>query len=380
MKSKQWLLLFFVLLFAGMGGYMAINYYVDPLGYFAVEKGTEHYQADQYVRAIKTKYVTRNNDQIDALVVGGSKAGALDTELLTEYTGKNYYNFYSNVGNFSDYKTYIEYMIKNSYVSEITLHLSSFEVDYYRGGTAGTMKVPAIVSGNTWDQITETLGYLLTDIKTLRKNYNKIKKWNVETLDVTSVGERNRLSAYRKFAKTPEKYTYNNVTKNLNSCLKKMFSQEASTRPAYDDNLNALREIKALCDENNITLKVVIGASFIGERDTYECSRYYAYLKELVSITDVWDFSSFSDINMNPYNFMNRKHYNTAVADLMINTMYGKDSFDGFGIYLTQDNIDDYLKQRKSDFERLKEEFESTGTLALPDMNDKSYIAAVELD
>ena len=159
-----------------------------------------------------------------------------------------------------------------------------------------------------------------------------------------------------------------------------MFSQEASTRPAYDDNLNALREIKALCDENNITLKVVIGASFIGERDTYECSRYYAYLKELVSITDVWDFSSFSDINMNPYNFVNRKHYNTAVADLMINTMYGKDSFDGFGIYLTQDNIDDYLKQRKSDFERLKEEFESTGTLALPDMNDKSYIAAVELD
>ena len=378
MKSKHWLILFCVLLFTGMAGYMAINYRVNPLGYFTVEKGTDYYQPDQYVRAIKSKYIARNDDQIDAVIIGGSKAGALNTEFLTKYTGKNYYNFYFNVGNFSDYQTYIEYLVGHSYVSEITLHLSSFEIDNFKAGSSSTMQVPAIVSGNIWDRVTETLSYLLTDIQTLKKNYKKIIKWDVETLDLTAVGEKNRVSHYRKFAADPDGYTEKNVTKNLNSYLKKMFKQAASTRPAYDDNLNALRKIKKLCDENNITLKVVIGASFIGERDTYECNRYYAYLKELVSITDVWDFSSFSDINLNPYNFINRKHYNTAVGDLMINTMYGKDSYDGFGIYLTQDNIDDYLKQRKADFERLKEEFETTGTIALPGMEDDSYIAAVE--
>ena len=380
MKSKHWLILFFVLLFAGMAGYMAINYCVNPLGYFTVEKGTDYYQPDQYVRAIKSKYIAQNDDQIDAVIIGGSKAGALNTELLTEYTGKNYYNFYFNVGNFSDYQTYIEYLVEHSYVSEITLHLSSFEIDYFKAGSSNTMQVPAIVSGNIWDQVTETLSYLLTDIQTLKKNYKKIMKWNLETLDLTAVGEKNRVSHYRKFAADPDGYTEKNVTKNLNSYLKKMFKQVASTRPAYDDNLNALRKIKKLCDENDVTLKVVIGASFLGERDTYECNRYYAYLKELVSITDVWDFSSFSDINLNPYNFINRKHYNTAVGDLIINTMYGKDSYDGFGIYLTPDNIDDYLKERKADFERLKEEFETTGTIALPGMEDDSYIAAVETE
>lgn len=380
MKSKHWLILFFVLLFAGMAGYMAINYCVNPLGYFTVEKGTDYYQPDQYVRAIKSKYIAQNDDQIDAVIIGGSKAGALNTELLTEYTGKNYYNFYFNVGNFSDYQTYIEYLVEHSYVSEITLHLSSFEIDYFKAGSSNTMQVPAIVSGNIWDQVTETLSYLLTDIQTLKKNYKKIMKWNLETLDLTAVGEKNRVSHYRKFAADPDGYTEKNVTKNLNSYLKKMFKQVASTRPAYDDNLNALRKIKKLCDENDVTLKVVIGASFLGERDTYECNRYYAYLKELVSITDVWDFSSFSNINLNPYNFINRKHYNTAVGDLMINTMYGKDSYDGFGIYLTPDNIDDYLKERKADFERLKEEFETTGTIALPGMEDDSYIAAVETE
>ena len=379
MKSKHWLAVFFILLFAGMGGYMAINYMVDPLGYFTVEKESAYYDPDQYVRAIKSKYVAENEEQIDAVVIGGSKAGALNTELLTQYTGKNYYNYYFNVGNFSDYQTYIEYLVNNSYVSEITLHISSFEVDYFKATSTTTTKVPAIVSGSTFDQLKETLSFLLTDISTLRKNYKKIQKWDTETLDVTSVGEKNRTSLYRKFAADPEGYTAKNVTAKLNSYLKKMFAEKAATRPAYDANLTALRSIKKLCDANGVTLKVVIGASFIGERDTYECNRYYAYLKEMVSITDVWDFSSFSDINLNPYNFVNRKHYNTAVGDLMINTMYGGESVEGFGIYLTKDNIDDYLKQRKADFDELKLEFETTGTIALPDMTDDSYIAAVDV-
>lgn len=380
MKSKHWLILFFVLLFAGMAGYMAINYSVDPLGYFTVEKGTDYYQSNQYTRAIKTKYVTENAEQIDAVVIGGSKSGVLNTALLSEYTGKNYYNYYFNVGNFSDYRDYITYLVNHQYVSEITLHLSSFEVDYFQAGTANTQRVPAMVSGNIWNQATEKLSYLLTDIQTLWKNYKKIKKWDVTTLDSTAMGERNRTKQYRSFEKNPVKYTYKNVTKDLDKYLAAMFQQTAETRPAYDDNLNALREIKTLCDEKGITLKVVIGASFIGERDTYECSRYYAYLKELVSITDVWDFSSFSDINLNPYNFVNRKHYNSAVGDLMINTMYGGESQEGFGIYLTQDNIDDYLKQRKADFDRLKEEFDATGTVTLQGMEDSSYIAAVDTE
>lgn len=261
----------------------------------------------------------------------------------------------------------------------VRTYLSSFEVDYFQASSSTTTKVPAIVSGSTFDEFKETLSFLLTDVSTLKKNYKKIQKWDTTTLDETAVGEKNRTSLYRKFAADPVGYTEKNVTKGLNNYLKKMFAEKATTRPAYDANLTALRSIKKLCDANGVTLKVMIGASFIGERDTYECNRYYAYLKELVSITDVWDFSSFSDINLNPYNFVNRKHYNTAVGDLMINTMYGGESVEGFGIYLTKDNIDDYLKQRKADFDELKLEFETTGTIVLPDMTDDSYIAAVDV-
>ena len=98
MKSKRWLCIFFLLFFVGMGGYMAINYHFDPLGYFTVQKEEPYYRSNIYTRAIKSEYVTKNADNYDAVIIGGSKSGVLSTKLLSQYTGKRYYNFYFNKG------------------------------------------------------------------------------------------------------------------------------------------------------------------------------------------------------------------------------------------------------------------------------------------
>ena len=175
-------------------------------------------------------------------------------------------------------------------------------------------------------------------------------------------------------ATDPDAFVKNHVTNSFESRMKKFFRQEASRYTAFDDNIAALKRIKALCDENQVTLKVVIGASFLTERCAYECYRYYDYLRQIVEITDVWDFSDYNDVNRNPYNFINYKHFDNAVADLMVNTMYGRETKEGFGIYLTKENIDEYLDQRILDYRALKEEFETTGTIELLGMEDDSYI------
>ena len=71
------------------------------------------------------------SDEYNAVVLGGSKSGVLSTELLSEYTGKNYYNFYFAYGCFSDFLTYSRYLIETADIDEITLHLSSIEVQQY---------------------------------------------------------------------------------------------------------------------------------------------------------------------------------------------------------------------------------------------------------
>lgn len=99
-KSKQWLLLFFAIVFVGTSAFMAVNYQIDDTGYFAVEHGDETVDANGYTRAAKCKYLRKYADDYNAVVLGGSKAGVLSTERLSEYTGKNYYNFYVAYGYF----------------------------------------------------------------------------------------------------------------------------------------------------------------------------------------------------------------------------------------------------------------------------------------
>ena len=127
---------------------------------------------------------------------------------------------------------------------------------------------------------------------------------------------------------------------------------------------------------------MVIGASSLSERYHYEqdqYDRYYGYLRGIVDICgSVWDFSSFNDINLNPYNFYNYSHYTNEVADLQIDVMYGKEEpgqYNGFGILLTEDNLDDYLSQRKEDYLRLKQEYEATGTIVLGGIDDPGNIS-----
>ncbi|MCR5161110.1 MAG: hypothetical protein K6C06_05000, partial [Lachnospiraceae bacterium] len=131
-----------------------------------------------------------------------------------------------------------------------------------------------------------------------------------------------------------------------------------------------------LCDDNGITLKLMIGASFLGERYTYECDEYYDYLRQIVEVAgEVWDFSDFCDVNLNPYNFANEKHFNRAVADCMVNIMYGAETKDGFGIILTPENILPYLQKRRADFKNLRAEYLMNGYVELKGMDDPSYIA-----
>ena len=40
-------------------------------------------------------------------------------------------------------------------------------------------------------------------------------------------------------------------------------------------------------------------------------------------LIDMIDFSDYCDVNMNPYNFFNEKHFTYATSDLMIRTVFG---------------------------------------------------------
>ena len=375
-NSKRWILGFFLVIAIGCGIYMYVTFHANPIGYFTNELGIDWYSSDDYTRSIKARYILAHKDEIEGVIIGGSKAGILDVDLFEKYTGHKYYNMYFNSGNFSDYLAYTRFLVEKTNVKEITVHLSSFEAkSYSRAYRGNNFELPAVVTGGRVSQAVEFLKYLMTDVNTVRKTLKKRPKTIVKNRDLLADGMRNRRRVTIKFMKDPDAYV-KYLLRDFDECLKKLFSEYAAyTFENYSLNLQALRQMKQLCDRNGVKLKMVIGASFVNDHFQYEWSGYYSYLAQMVDIMgEVWDFSDFNDINMNPYNFYDRKHYSRTVSNLMIRTMYGDDKVEGFGILLTPENVDEYTMARMADYQALKAEYEQTGTIQLQGMDDASFL------
>ena len=135
-----------------------------------------------------------------------------------------------------------------------------------------------------------------------------------------------------------------------------------------------------MCDSSGVELMVIVAPSFISEMGKFESSYFRTYLNEIALITDYWDFSGFHDIDLNPYNFYNDGHFYYEVADLVIDTITGKDSYPGFGYYVTRENAAQHLAEREADYARLQEEYLETGTIRLLGQEDESCLVKSETE
>ena len=155
--------------------------------------------------------------------------------------------------------------------------------------------------------------------------------------------------------------------------MKQLFTSPRKL-PYFEECLDDMRAIKELCDANGVELQVIMAPSFIGEKAEHDSEYFRDYMQQLAVITDYWDFSGYCDINMNPYNYFDEGHFYYEVADLMIDIMAGETTYEGFGTYVTKENAAEVVRQREADYNELKAEYDATGTIALPGLDDSSWI------
>ena len=375
MKGKKWVFGFLLLTAVLTIGYMAVGFYANTKGYYTKQHHLPYYYRVDYTRAIKAQYLLDHKDEYDAVILGGSKSGCIDTDLMSEGSGLRYYNMYVNLGNYKDYLDYTRFLVEEVGIKEITLVLSSYEVtEYDRADKGDCYETPAILKGNLIDRVAEFLRWMLVDVNTLKKTLRSRGNKDEAIADMLIDGRRNLIREIYQYNQDPEAFT-EKALENFQERLGGLFAGVKSDPEVLSQCLDALREMKQICDSRQVKLNVVIGASMITERWRYESEDYYDYISRLVRIAgQVWDFSSFNDVNMNRYNLLDPNHYDAEVADLMVNTIYGKEQHEGFGILLTEDNVFDYLAQRRADFVKLKEEYEQTGTIRLGTMDDPGYL------
>jgi hypothetical protein len=143
--------------------------------------------------------------------------------------------------------------------------------------------------------------------------------------------------------------------------IRDLFYSEANLA-ACKKNIESLKKIKKLCDENGIELKIVIGPTFLGELYKYKTQDFFQYLEEIAKIQPFWNFGGISEENMNPENFYNGGHYFIRVGNRMIDRIFSEENsaenLNGFGQLLTAQNISEWENLQKEKYFALKEKYD----------------------
>lgn len=375
MKAKQWTILFISLIALCVVIIMGSNYIVDPFGYFRAQGG-DCYELNElyYLREIKAQHIKNFSDEYDAYLIGGSKAGGIRTEKLKELDGYNYYNAWELSGNFQDYYYYTKYIVEHCKPKKILLHISTSELKRYNRESVGDIyEIPAEITGAS--KVNETFEFLF---KNLTASVDEIKKHNSnDPADIIyptyKTGERNLKKYYDYYQQNQDTYYDFLFKKKVDDYLPRLTKGPIDKTYVVEHSIADLKEIKRLCDEHDVELQVVVGTVFLGEQIFYEGESYYSFLEQLVQITGgVWSFNNYNDIMKNPFNYYDTYHYLYQTADLMIDTMTGKQNPEGFGVYLTMDNIEQHIKKRKDQFEEIKKYYNDNGQLPFLSYEDDS--------
>lgn len=384
MNYKKWNVAFLCLVLAVFTVLASVNYVVDPFGYFSFQAGD--YEAvdfpvdtTYYQRELKAQHVLHYSDNYDAYLIGGSKSGSYRAEKLQELDGYRYYSMYEAGGSFYEYELETEFLLKYANPKKILLSISGGEVNYLKRNQEDiTVKVPAILTGES--RFLEMIDFLFMDIT---RSIDRLKeRLNGKSYaELTPTGERNLSKYYQKMENGTdmEEYTRNAVLDTFAARMKTLFTKDKEAS-YIEESLASLKRIKEMCDSSGVELMVIVAPSFISEMGKFESSYFRTYLNEIALITDYWDFSGFHDIDLNPYNFYNDGHFYYEVADLVIDTITGKDSYPGFGYYVTRENAAQHLAEREADYARLQEEYLETGTIRLLGQEDESCLVKSETE
>lgn len=376
MKFKRWNIAFLVLVCAVLAGVASINYFVDPFGYFSFQAGDYekiNFPVDTtyFQRELKTQHVLHFSDNYDAYLLGGSKAGTYQTEKLQELDGYCYYNLYETGGSFYEYELETAFLIEHADPKKIILNISGGEVRFLKRSQKDmSYRIPAVMTGEAVFQ--ETLDFLFMDISEAFDRLEE-RSGGKQYYELTTGGYRNLTKYYERVESDWEKFTQQYVLESFDSHMKTLFANNRNVH-YYDESIESIRNIKKMCDDNGVELLVIVAPSFIGEMSEHDSSGYWEFLNRIALITDYWDFSGYHEINLNPYNFYNEGHFYYEMADLIVDTINGTDSYPGFGFYVTKENVAEHLAEREADYKRLQQEYKETGTIKLQGLEDESCL------
>ncbi len=338
MKKMVYRVIFLLFIFTGIMA--SINYIIDPFDIFGSNFLKKSFQKNE--RFIKIEYLTKNNINFNSYLIGSSRIGPTDPEMINKYIlGAKFYNFTIASATLTDELDHIKYMIKagypikNLYLQvDITDNMMSYKhptSDYLR------KQHPYL---NDESMIIYYIDYLINPFpKNVKgKIVKNLSATNNEFYSIQS-GMWSYPNVDKEIDKNCQKYTANEISF---STKRKPFIKNTYTNV----NLISLSKIIELCKKNNINLIIFTTPNNHNYLDRVYEDEYYTFLKGLTSVTNFWDFSGYNTVTLNDCNYYESSHYRPKVAKLIAARIFNDNNITlptDFGTYITLKNIDTHI-------------------------------------
>lgn len=373
MKAKKWTFLFVAIMAVCLIAVAALNYFVDPYGYFRAQGGDcNDLNEDYYLREIKAEHIRTHGDEYEAFLIGGSKAGAVRVESLQKMDGYTYYNDWVLSGTFEDYYYNTKYILKMAKPKKIVWQLSTTELrNLNRAEKGPNFEIPAQVQGKS--KKLEMLSFLL---KNPSLSIDELNKDKTKIYACLPGGERDIDRYYALHEQYKDNYYGKFIAADVADNIKKLDEGARKRTQIINESIEWVRRAKASCDEAGVKFQLYIAPTFVGEQLDFEGEGYYNFLKRLLGIVDeAWCFNDINEYTCNPNNFYNATHFYYEVGDAVVETMKNNGQiYKGFGTKLTLDNLATYIQGRKESYKKLQEYYHANKTLPLGKYQDGSNL------
>ena len=331
---------------------VAISFYafilsVDPYDKYGLNLWKLKTKAVNSYRDNKFHQIDNTQIKYDLFILGSSRVQAFDPELIKIDTGLKTFNYGVNNSKPEDLLAITKHIIAKQTPKIIFLQLDFYNLNKHIP-MDGRLKVSPLreyLDDTAKNTIDTNLFYYFTNSYTT----------------LTSLKDGVKL-LYKNKLGNPEITHKNNGMKiggegqEKSNLAEAYFKNEYKTYEFGEDRINYFKQIKQLCNENNIELKVSI--SPMNEEhlirlfsDSNLNEKFFLFKQKVVDIfEEVYDFNNPSTFQYKfPY-WSDSVHPSIELSKLMSSIIFDKKQKNGddFGKLLNQSNIGEYLEDLKS--------------------------------
>jgi hypothetical protein len=345
MYSKRWIKYFFIFSLCIIGLIGLFNYIIDPYGlnqFVSLEKVNSK-------KISNTKITTRfklnriEAGEFDTLMLGTSRTGVIDPELVNKYLNANTFSL-TYPGSVTEiHYNYLQYALEYNHVKNVI-----YGIDFMSFNEAKTVKKDFIDYYDLKGEVENkdkiynydlyfSLDTFMKSVKVFYENFLGIKYTEKKYL---------YSSGMRDYIDNIEQLQKNNfdIDKEIEKHIRDYFEGNSAVYKDYKlskEYLLYFRKIVELCNSKNIKLWVYIPPIYSQHYDRIMNSKYrkdfLLYKKHLAKIVDFIDFSGHNIITKNKHNYWDSSHLRKEKSYFVIDRLFNNDINFNYGINIEKE-------------------------------------------